>query len=101
MSYYKLLNKNDITQVRNNESNWKISGSDKYGGKGSFSRHGIVISSRAGLFSYTRGKVELNKMTDNQYAVLTNFRPTLSDTDTLEAAFQTTGLLLFRATDAL
>jgi hypothetical protein len=47
---------------------------------------------------YTRQR---GKMTDNQYGVLTNFRPTLSDTDTLDAAFQTTGLLLFRATDAI
>lgn len=36
-------------------------------------------------------------MTDNQYGVLTNVRPTPGDAVTLEAAFQTTGLLLFRA----
>jgi hypothetical protein len=46
-------------------------------------------------------KKELNKMTDNKYGVLTNLRPTPHDTEILEAAFQTTGLLLFCATAAI
>jgi uncharacterized protein YifN (PemK superfamily) len=45
-------------------------------------------------------KKELNKTTD-KYGVLTNLKPTSHDTEILEAAFQTTGLLLFRVTAAI
>jgi len=43
---------NDTTQEHSDESNLKISGSDKYGEKGSLSRHRIVSSLSAGLLSY-------------------------------------------------
>jgi hypothetical protein len=50
---------------------------------------------------YEVSKKELNKMIDNQYGELTNLRPTPGDTEILEAAFQTTGLLIFSATAAI
>jgi hypothetical protein len=40
-------------------------------------------------------------MTDNKYGVLTNLKHTPHDTEILDAAFQTTGLLLFRAIAAV
>jgi len=92
---------NDMTRERSEESNWEISGSDKYAGKGSFSRNGIVRSLVLAYCPiYEVSKKKLNKTTDNKYGVLTNNRPTPHDAEILEAAFQTIGLL-FRANAAI